>query len=94
MHMTGDRVRRHVIVSGRVQGVAFRYYARERAQSRGVAGWIRNRPDGTVEAVVEGEPDAVASVLRFLGEGPRHARVDDVEVRDEPPEGLDEFVVR
>jgi acylphosphatase len=94
MHMTGDRIRRHVIVSGRVQGVAFRYYASERAQARGVAGWIRNLSDGTVEAVVEGEPEAVASVLRFLREGPRHARVDDVEVREETPEGLSEFLVR
>jgi len=94
MQMNGDRVRRHVIVSGRVQGVFFRGAAQERAAARGVAGWVRNRPDGTVEAVVEGEPDAVAAVVRFLREGPPYARVENVEVREETPEGLSDFLVR
>lgn len=92
--MPGELVRRHVIVRGRVQGVFFRDSARERARAHGVAGWIRNRSDGAVEAVLEGPPEAVERVLRFLETGPPHAEVSDVEVRDEEPEGLTDFEVR
>jgi len=58
-------VRAHVTVSGFVQGVAFRVATRDRARSRGVAGWARNRPDGAVEAVFEGPPEAVESLVEF-----------------------------
>jgi acylphosphatase len=61
------------------------------AQSRGVAGWIRNTPEGTVEAVFEGEPEAVESLISWSREGPRGAVVERVEVADEEPEGLTEF---
>jgi acylphosphatase len=71
-------IRRRVIVHGRVQGVGFRYSVAGAAQSRGVAGWVSNRPDGTVEAVFEGEPEAVDSLVRFCREGPRGAAVDRV----------------
>jgi acylphosphatase len=87
-------IRRHVTVKGDVQGVFFRDSTRERAQSRGVAGWVANRPDGSVEAVFEGDEDAVESMLRFVREGPRRADVRDVEVTEEEPEGLDGFEVR
>jgi acylphosphatase len=87
-------VRRRVIVHGRVQGVFFRDTARRMAQSRGVAGWARNTPDGTVEAVFEGEPDAVEAMIDFAREGPRGAVVERVEVIEEEPEGLTEFRVR
>jgi acylphosphatase len=83
-----------VVVHGRVQGVFFRDSTRERASSRGVAGWVSNRSDGVVEAVFEGEPDAVDSLVRFMREGPRGADVSDVEVTDEEPEGLSGFEVR
>jgi acylphosphatase len=83
-----------VVVHGRVQGVFFRDSTRERASSRGVAGWVSNRSDGAVEAVFEGEPDAVDSLVRFMREGPRGADVSDVEVTDEEPEGLSGFEVR
>ncbi|HXF98952.1 MAG TPA: acylphosphatase [Gaiellaceae bacterium] len=86
-------VRRHVLVHGRVQGVFFRDTARRRAQEAGVAGWIRNNWDGTVEAVFEGEPEAVERLVAFCREGPRGARVDRVEVREEEPEGLRGFSV-
>jgi acylphosphatase len=89
-----ERVRRRIEVSGRVQGVSFRYYASERAQAHGVAGWVRNCSDGTVEAVLEGEPDAVERVVRFFRTGPPHARVEDVRIADEAPEGLSGFYVR
>ena len=84
-------IRRHVVIHGNVQGVFFRDSTRERAETRGVAGWVTNRPDGAVEAVFEGEPEAVESMLRFAHEGPRRADVDRVEVTEEEPEGLDGF---
>ncbi len=89
-----DRIRRHAIVHGNVQGVFFRDSTRQRANAHGVAGWVRNRSDGAVEAVLEGPPDAVQQVLRFLHTGPRHASVDHVDVSEEPPEGLTGFSVR
>ena len=89
-----EKVRRRAVVSGQVQGVFFRDSTRERAQSRGVAGWVTNRSDGAVEAVFEGEPDAVESMVRFMREGPSRADVSDVEVSEEEPEGLSGFEVR
>jgi acylphosphatase len=84
-------MRRRVVVRGRVQGVFFRDTTRRMAAERGVAGWVRNRPDGAVEAVFEGEPEAVESMVRFAHEGPRGADVESVEVVEEEPEGLSEF---
>jgi acylphosphatase len=84
-------VRKRVIVHGRVQGVFFRDTTRRTAESRGVAGWVRNNPDGSVEAVFEGPEAAVASMVRFAREGPRGAIVEHVEVHDERPEGLTGF---
>jgi acylphosphatase len=89
-----SRIRRRVWVSGRVQGVAFRASARRAAHAAGVAGFARNLADGRVEAVFEGEPAAVAALLTWCREGPSHARVDRVEVREETPEGLSGFEVR
>ena len=86
-------IRRRVIVHGRVQGVFFRDTMRRMAQSRGVAGWVSNRPEGTVEAAFEGEPEAVESMVRFCRQGPRGASVSRVEVFDEQPEGLTGFVI-
>ena len=79
---------------GRVQGVGFRYSLARVARVRGVAGWAENRPDGAVEAVFEGHPDAVEWVIRFCREGPRGAGVDRVEIADEQPEGLRGFETR
>ncbi len=76
-----------VIVSGRVQGVWFRESTRRRAEELGLAGWVRNLPDGRVQAVFEGEHAAVRDALDFLRTGgPGHAQVDAVEVRDEAPQ--------
>ena len=86
-------VRRRVVVHGRVQGVFFRDSLRQRAQARGVAGWVRNRPDGSVEAALEGEPDAVEGVVAFMRAGPRGAEVERVDVAEEEPEGLTGFDV-
>jgi acylphosphatase len=86
--------RSRVIVHGLVQGVFFRDSTRRRAQREGVGGWVRNRADGTVEAVFEGEPEAVERLVRFCSEGPRGAVVERVERFDEPVEGLTGFSVR
>lgn len=82
------------MVHGRVQGVGFRYSLARAAETRGVAGWAQNRGDGTVEAVLEGEADAVDSLTRFCHEGPRGACVERVEIVDEQPEGLRGFAAR
>jgi acylphosphatase len=87
-------IRRRLIVHGRVQGVGFRWAIARAAESRGVSGWAANRADGTVEAVLEGEPDAVESVVRLSREGPRGAQVDRVDVAEEEPEALRGFVTR
>jgi acylphosphatase len=87
-------VRRRVIVHGLVQGVFFRDTVRRQAQSRSVAGWVRNNPDGTVEAVFEGEPEAVERLVAFAHEGPRGAVVERVDVTDEEDEGLSSFSIR
>jgi acylphosphatase len=92
--MASERVRRRVIVRGNVQGVFFRDSCRREAQSRGVAGWVANRPDGAVEAVFEGEPDAVRALVSWCREGPRSADVDSVDETSEEPEGLSGFRVR
>jgi acylphosphatase len=76
-----------VIVSGWVQGVGFRWATAERARSRRIAGYVRNLPDGTGEAVLEGEPDAVDALIAWCGRGPTGARVDDVKVELETPRG-------
>jgi len=87
-------VARRVVVHGRVQGVFFRDSTRRRAASRGVTGWVRNRPDGTVEALFEGEPEAVDALVAFVREGPRGAVVERVEVAEAAAEGLAGFEVR
>lgn len=91
----GDGViRRRVVVSGWVQGVWFRESCRRQAQALGVAGWVRNNPDGTVEAGLEGDAAAVGALIDWMRVGPRHARVTDVAVTEEPPTGEHAFVVR
>ena len=78
--LTVSRARAHIVVSGRVQGVWFRGGAQAEARARGVTGWIRNRPDETVEAVLEGEEEDVKAVVAWCRRGPPGARVDGVEV--------------
>jgi acylphosphatase len=87
-------VRRHVVITGHVQGVWFRDSCQQRARRSGVAGWVRNRPDGSVEAIFEGDDDAVEALVDWCREGPERARVDHVEVGDQPVEGAAGFWVR
>ena len=87
-------IRRRVVARGTVQGVFFRDATRKEASSAGVGGWVTNRSDGAVEAVFEGDDDAVARMVEFVRGGPGHADVDDLDVTEEEPEGLDKFEVR
>jgi acylphosphatase len=86
-------IRRRVVVRGWVQGVGFRYALARAAEARGVAGWVRNRGDGAVEAVFEGEDAAVEAMARWCEHGPRGAEVDGVDVVAEEPEGLRRFEI-
>lgn len=83
-----------ILISGRVQGVFFRDSTREKAQALGLSGWVRNLPDGRVEAVVEGDGDRVAEMLSWCEEGPPDARVQNVSTENEEPENLSGFEVR
>jgi acylphosphatase len=87
-------IRRRVVVHGLVQGVFFRDTVRRRANELGVAGYVRNNWDGTVEAVFEGIDDAVDALVALCHRGPRGARVDHIEVFAEAPEGLSGFAIR
>lgn len=87
-------VARRLVVTGRVQGVFFRASTRDRARDAGVAGWVRNRPDGAVEAHLEGPTDAVQAVESWMHAGPQRARVADVDAETIAPAGLTSFDVR
>jgi acylphosphatase len=86
-------MRKRVVVHGLVQGVFFRDSTRRLARQHGVAGWVRNNPDGTVEAVFEGSPEAVERLVSFVRRGPRGAVVERVDVAEEEDEGLSRFTV-
>lgn len=83
-----------VVVTGRVQGVGFRWSTRRAAERIGVAGWVRNREDGTVEAHIEGPDERVATMLAWLEQGPSESQVTHLEVTDTPPEAIVGFGIR
>ena len=87
-------MRRHVVVHGRVQGVWFRGSTQAEALRQGVDGWVRNRRDGSVEVVFEGDQEAVERMMAWCRSGPRFARVDAVDVEEEPAESLQGFEIR
>jgi acylphosphatase len=87
-------IRRRVVIRGRVQGVGFRYSLARAAETRGVAGWVRNLPDGAVEAIFEGEREPVEAMLRLSRDGPRGAAVEQVEAAEGEPDGLRGFDIR
>lgn len=89
--MTGGPIRKRVLVSGRVQGVFFRDTCRRRAEDLGVAGSANNLPDGRVEVILEGDNQPVDELIDWCRSGPRHARVDSIEVEEEQPSGLRGF---
>src|SRR5690349_2063329 len=83
----GMLVARRYLIAGRVQGVGFRYFVEDVARREGVSGYVRNLPDGRVEAVAEGDVEAVGRVEVALWRGPRGARVDDVTIEEQAPSG-------
>jgi acylphosphatase len=89
-----ETIARRIVVRGRVQGVFFRDSTRREANRLGVAGWVRNRPDGAVEAHAEGSPEAVAALVTWAREGPRHADVDELRVTAAEPAGCTRFEIR
>lgn len=91
--MSDGQSRRHLVVHGGVQGVFFRDSARDEAERQGVAGWVRNRDDGAVEAVFEGDPQAVERLVDWCRSGPSSADVENVEATEEEPEGASGFQV-
>jgi acylphosphatase len=93
-HLASSLKRTRVLISGEVQGVYFRDTCRRMAARRGVNGWVRNLRDGRVEAVFEGTGDAVDTMVAWARRGPSTARVAEVAVHPEPPEGLTGFAVR
>ena len=92
--MADQVTRRRVVVRGKVQGVFFRDSAQQEAEREGVGGWVRNRDDGAVEAVFEGDPGAVERLVEWCRSGPSSADVEDVEASEEEPEGLSGFEAR
>jgi len=88
-----ERVRAHLRIYGRVQRVGFRWSMQREARKLGVSGWVRNLPDGSVEAVVEGEPERVEALIGWAHQGPPFARVTKVEVKWEKPQGEQGFRV-
>lgn len=89
--MNDSLVQAHVWVSGHVQGVFFRDSARQEAARLGLSGWVRNLPDGRVEAVFEGTREAVAQAVEWCHTGPPRARVESVEAQEGPAQGLKGF---
>jgi acylphosphatase len=86
-----EAIRRRVVISGRVQGVGFRWSCRRMAEAEGLAGWCRNLPDGRVEACFEGDPAAVEGAVAWCRAGPPSAIVTSVDVTPETPQGEREF---
>jgi acylphosphatase len=89
-----DRIGRRLRIRGRVQGVWYRESMREEAERLGIGGWVRNRPDGTVEAVVEGDAAAVEAITDWARRGPRAAEVSGVDVAEETATGATRFEKR
>lgn len=86
--------RAHLLISGRVQGVFYRAFTKDVADSLGLKGWVRNLRDGRVEAVFEGDEDKISIAIERCKEGPPYAKVDNIEIRWEEPTGFAEFEIR
>ena len=91
---SAHRQARRFIVSGRVQGVGFRYFVQRHAQALGLAGWVRNLPDGRVEAFIEGPAAELEQIEALLRQGPAAARVEGIEVSEAAPSLAADFVIR
>jgi len=95
MDNDAKKVRAHLLISGIVQGVAFRYYTQDIAQSLGIKGWVKNCWDGKVELVIEGEDDKVKELIDWCSRGPRSAIVEKIDIRWEEYKGeFNSFSIR
>lgn len=94
MNGGSDSVRRRVVAHGQVQGVFFRAGVRERASALSLAGWARNRADGSMEACFEGSAELVERMVAWCGEGPENARVNRLDIIEEEPQGIRGFRIR
>ncbi len=92
--MAEDRIRRRIVAHGQVQGVFFRAGVKEQADAYGIAGWARNRADGSMEASFEGPENAVEQLVAWCADGPEKARVNRLDVMEEAPQGVAGFRVR
>lgn len=88
-----ERIRAHLFIAGRVQRVGFRFSTQDMATLYGLAGWVQNLPDQRVEAVFEGDRDAVEKMIQWCHQGPPHAQVEQVTVQYETPQGLTQFEI-
>jgi acylphosphatase len=88
-----EKIRDRVIISGIVQGVGYQFFTQKEAYQQGVMGWVRNLPDGRVEAVFEGSPEAVKAMVHWCHQGPQSAVVQQVVVEHEEPEGIKGFEI-
>jgi acylphosphatase len=89
-----DLICAHVFISGRVQGVGYRFSTQDMATLYSLAGWVKNLPDGRVEAVLEGDRESVEAMIQWCHKGPPHAQVETVTVHYEPPQGLKSFEIQ
>jgi acylphosphatase len=87
-------IARHLVIRGRVQGVGFRFHMHAEAMRLGVAGWVRNRSDGTVEALVQGDQGAVDRLIAWARRGPSSSKVTDVDIEERTPVALEDFATR
>jgi acylphosphatase len=87
------KVCKHLLIRGHVQGVGFRFSMARKARELGVTGWVRNRPDGEVEATVEGSPEAVEAMIAWTRKGPAGAHVVAVDIREEAGGGYADFEI-
>ena len=93
--MAEEKIKKRILLSGKVQGVSFRAFLQRKAQKEGITGWVKNLSDGRVEAVFSGERNKVEKLIDFARRGPRLARVDEVQIKDEEYKGLyDDFQIK
>ncbi len=83
----------HLIISGKVQGVGYRYYTAQQAKQRGITGWVKNLPDGRVEAVLEGNKQAITEMIKWCHQGPPASEVTEVKINYEKPQSYNKFEI-
>jgi acylphosphatase len=91
--MNSEIIRTHLIISGKVQGVGYRYYTAQQAKKLGITGWVKNLPDGRVEAIFEGTQQTITEMINWCRQGPSAAQVTDITINHEKPQGHKKFEI-